>query len=190
MARAAILAGLVFARLPLLSTGQCIVTIAGPLSIEGTPATAQQLSGPTGVAVDVLNGGYVISDNSGHTLRRVWSNGTMTTILGTWRLNGAGVDGEAGINGTLLNGPGAIIPDGAGGFYFCDRGNNVVRRLLANGTVVRVAGNTTGRFTPSPNGDGPATSVSLNFPGALSLDSDGGLWIADSSRCEASVMGC
>ena len=176
------LSSVFFTALPLLSAGQCIVTIAGPLSVEGTPATAQQFVTVTSVAVDQVNGGYVVADNGGHTLRRVWPNGTMTTFLGNWKLSGASADGATDGNNTLLNAPSAVIPDNAGGFYFCDRSNNVVRRLYVNGTLVRVAGNTTARFTPSPDGDGPATTVTLNFPGALSLDSSGGLWIADSGK--------
>ena len=161
-----------------VSLGQCIVTVVGPLSIEGTPATAQQLVGPYGVARDSFNGGYLVSDFTGHSVRRVWSNGTMTTVVGRSRVAGAAVNGPTS-NATLLNSPAGIVEDGSGGFFFCDRANNVVRQFFANGTMVIAAGNTTGRFTP---GDGPATSATLNNPAVLFREPTGVLWICDMNK--------
>ena len=159
--------------------GQCIVTVAGTITaIDGVPATTQQLVGPYGVAVDTLYGGYVITEINGHTLRRIWPNGTTTTMLGIWRGSGAAADGPVS-NLTMLSNPSGIIPDGNDGYYIADRGNNVIRRLYANGTLIRIAGNTSGRFT---SGDGPATSGTLNAPNFLSLDSSGGLWITEQSK--------
>ena len=163
---------------PQHTVGQCIVTVVGPLSIEGTPATTQQISNPYGVAVDETNGGYVIADATGHTLRHTWPNGSMTTILGVWRQSGVAPDGPVS-SSTLLSTPTSVITDRAGGYIFCDRANAVVRRLYANGAMVRVAGNLTGRFFPQ---DGPATSIPLTSPSFLSLESSGGLWISDQGK--------
>jgi hypothetical protein len=162
-----------------LSLGQCVVTVVGPVSIEGSPATSQQLVAPYGATVDSINGGYLITDLNGHTVRRVWSNGTMTTVVGRYRIAGSAIDGPTS-NATLLNSPAGIVEDGSGGFYFCDRANHVVRRFYANGTMIIVAGNTTARFTP---GDGPGTSATLNVPSMLSRDpSRGTLWIVEQSK--------
>lgn len=169
---------LTFVAFPTLTSAQCIVTVAGPLSIEGSPATTQQIANPYGISVDETNGGYVLSDASGHTLRHIWPNGTMTTILGVWRASGLASDGPVSST-TLLSSPTSVITDKAGGYYFCDRGNFVVKRLFANGTMVRVAGNATGRFVAD---DGPATSTPLLAPTFLSLDSTGGLWISDQGK--------
>lgn len=102
----------------------------------------------------------------------------MTTILGVWRASGAASDGPIS-NTTLLNTPTGVISDNAGGYYFCDRSNAVVKRLFANGTLVRVAGNTTARFLAQ---DGPATTIPLTGPTFLFLESSGGLWISDQSK--------
>jgi hypothetical protein len=161
-----------------LSHGQCIVTVVGPVSVEGSPATAQQLAGPYG-ATAAHDGGYMITDGSGHTIRRLWPNGTMSTVVGTWRLSGySPVDGMANAS-MLLNTPAGIIQDGSNGYYFCDRGNSVVRRIFSNGTMVRVAGNSSARFIP---GNGPALDATLNQPSFLSLEPSGRLWISDMSK--------
>jgi hypothetical protein len=174
---------LAFVFLPRRIHAQCIVTIAGPLSIDGSPATTQQISAAVSAAADPLNGGYVVSDNGGHTLRRVFSNGTMTTITGTWRLTGTAVNGANIGSTTLISAPASIISDGSSGFYFSDRGNSLVWRLFSNGTMRRFAGNTTSRFTPGTAGDGKATSVTLNSPFGLANDLiKGGIWIADTLK--------
>lgn len=125
--------------------------------------------------MDDTNGGYVFSDAAGHTLRHTWPNGSMTTILGVWRASGVASDGPVSST-TLLNSPTSVITDGDGGYIFCDRGNAAVRRLYSNGTMVRIAGNLTVRFSGI---DGPATATPLTAPSFLSLESSGGLWISD-----------
>ena len=65
--------------------GQCIVTVAGPLKVEGAPATAMQLWGPQGVAPDGT-GGFYASDTLSNTVRHVFSpNWTMVTSAGQFR---------------------------------------------------------------------------------------------------------
>jgi hypothetical protein len=58
---------------PLVSTqnlvGACVATIAGPVLIEGQPATAVQLYAPYGLAVDLAGGIYCV-DQSASVVRR------------------------------------------------------------------------------------------------------------------------
>lgn len=165
-----------------LASAQCIVTVAGPLSIDGSPATTQQISAAYSAVADPANGGYIIPDNGGHTLRRIWPNQTMTTITGSWRNAGLAADGAILSGTTYLNSPSGIISDGAGGFFLADNRNALVWRLLSNGTLRRFAGNTTSRFIAGSVGDGIATAVSLVGPNGLALESsNGGVWIADTS---------
>lgn len=165
-----------------LVDSQCIITVAGPLSIDGSPATTQQISAAYSAVADPANGGYIVSDNGGQTLRRIWPNGTMTTITGIWRNGGLAADRAVLGNTTLVNTPSGIISDGGGGFFFADKGNALVWRLQSNATLRRFAGNTTSRFIPGSAGDGIATAVSLVGPTGLALDSsNGGVWICDTS---------
>lgn len=163
------------------ATAQCVVTIAGPIAVEGSPATSQTLSGVFGIATDGAQG-YYISDSSANRIMRLFPNGSMVTAMGLNR-NSGGSAGDGGW-GTLatLNGPSLLAPDGAGGVYIADKSNHIIRRLLANRTVVRVAGN----LTPGWTGDGgEATAATLRSPVGVAWDSvtaGGGLWISDTNK--------
>ena len=93
---------------------------------------------------------------------------SVTTILGT---------GVAGYSESQVNNPyGMTIgPDGA--LYFCDLGNQRVRRLnLATRRVTTVAGNGQKGY----RGDGgPAVDASLSAPHELAFDSKGDLYFAE-----------
>jgi hypothetical protein len=171
-----------FSQLLSIATAQCVVTIAGPLSIEGSPATTQQISAAYSALADLNTGGYIVVDSGGHTLRRISPNGTMTTLTGMFRNSGLPAEGAVLGNTTFLNAPAGIISDGGSGYFLADKNNFLVWRILSNGTLRRYAGNTTSRFILGALGDGLATSVPLVGPSGLSLDpSNGGVWIADTS---------
>jgi uncharacterized protein (TIGR03437 family) len=81
----------------------------------------------------------------------------------------------------------SVAADAKGNVYFASADLNSVFRLDANGTVIRIAGNTIAGFT----GDGgQATNAQLNLsvsvavgsPGGLALDSAGNLFIADTGN--------
>jgi sugar lactone lactonase YvrE len=101
-------------------------------------------------------------------LSRAASAATVSTLLGT------GVPGDSD---TQVNNPYgmAIGPDGA--LYFCDLGNNQVRRLdLKSKRVTTVAGN--GKAAYAGDG-GPATEASLRAPHELTFDKRGILYFAE-----------
>lgn len=163
-----------------LAAAQCIVTIGGPISVGGSPATSQQFVSPFGVASDG-SGGWYISDTAGQVLRRALANGTMSVVLGT-PLRAATVPllGEGGPGtSTFLLSPYNLGSDGAGGVFVADQGQHIIRRLCANGTSLRVAGNT----TSGSSGDGGlAIYARLNFSAGVAGDPSGGVWIADSGK--------
>jgi streptogramin lyase len=93
---------------------------------------------------------------------------TVSTFIGT---------GKPGASETEVNNPyGMVIgPDGA--LYFCDLGNQLVRRLdLKTKKVTTIAGNGKGAYS----GDGgPAVEASLRAPHELVFDKRGDLYIAE-----------
>jgi uncharacterized protein (TIGR03437 family) len=93
---------------------------------DGGPATAAQLRSPVGIALDA-SGNLYIADTGNHRVRRVASDGTITTIAGT------GMPGYSGDGGPALsaelNEPAGIVVDAAGGIYVADRANSRVRKL-------------------------------------------------------------
>ena len=75
--------------------------------------------------------------------------------------------------------PKGLAADAAGDLYFCDSGNNRVRKVDVNGTITTVAGNGTLGFS----GDGGlAKNAQLNQPSGLALDGAGNLYVADTGN--------
>jgi len=157
-----------------------IVTVAGSgtggYSGDGGPATAAELNGPGGVAVDA-HGDLFIVDNGNDVIREVNGNtGDIATVAG----NGAfGYSGDGGpATAAELNGPGGVAVDAQGDLFIPDYGNDAIREVnLSTGVITTVAGNGTAGYS----GDGgQATAAELNAPSSVAVDAHGDLFIADS----------
>lgn len=157
---------------------QCIVTAAGAVNIEGGMATALVLSLPQAAPPDPSGTFVLIAEADNHVIRRVQlSNGTLSTVVGQFRRPGYGGNGGPATS-ALLDYVTCLLPDGSGGYLFCDFNNNAIRRLLANGTVVAAFG--VGNV-PGYSGDGgPASLARMDGPTSMSSDGFGGFLIADS----------
>ncbi|MFE6719138.1 RICIN domain-containing protein [Streptomyces albidoflavus] len=155
-----------------------ITTVVGSAtsttSGDGGLATAARLSRPTGVAVD-NDGNLYIADNGGHRVRRITTDGKISTIAGTGTANFAGDGGPA--TSAQLRTPYGVTVDDEGNLYIADRGNHRIRKVTAaDGKISTIAGTGSANF----GGDGgPATSAQLNNPFATVVDSTGALYIAD-----------
>ena len=154
-----------------------ITTVAGTglagYSGDGGRATQAQLNQPTGTAIDAT-GNLYIADAANNRVRKVSPWGIITTAIGT---GSAGYSGDNGLASLArVNHPAGVTFDKSGNLYLADSNNRVVRRMSTNGIITTVAGNGTGGFS----GDGgPATSAQLSWPLDVTLDSSGGLLIAD-----------
>ena len=150
--------------------------IAGPPGAETGVGINQNLSGPQGLAID-SSGALLIADSGNNRVRRLTSDGTITTIAGT------GVSGYTGDGGpavaATLRAPTGVYVDSAGNIYISDTSNYRIRRVDPSGNISTVAGNGSAGY----NGDGsPATNYSLNGPSALVSTSACSVAIADSSN--------
>jgi sugar lactone lactonase YvrE len=164
-----------------------ITTVAGigysGFSGDGGAATNARLSSPDGVAFDAA-GNLYISDFLNNRIRKVSTNGLITTVAGNAG-NGYAYSGDGGpaTNASMVH-PGGVALDAAGNLYIADTGNNRIRRVGTNGIITTVAGN--GPSFPSPGsyaGDGgTATNASLYSPEGVALDPFGNLYIADSGN--------
>lgn len=74
---------------------QCIVTIAGPLAIPGSPATSQQLVQPSGIVSDGASG-WFFADVGSDTIQRIWANGTTVVVMGIPRSLSTTIPGDGG----------------------------------------------------------------------------------------------
>jgi RHS repeat-associated protein len=162
-----------------------INTVAGGGSNtgDGEKATEAYLAGTTGVAV-AADGTFVISDTNAQTIRKVKSDGTITTIAGTGAFCSSPTspcgDGGLATLAQLANPQHlAIGPDGS--VYIADIQDRRVRKVDPSGIITTVAGN--GQqcsVTTSPCGDGgPATQASVTNPAGVAVAPDGSLYIAD-----------
>ena len=119
-----------------------ITTIAGTgkesYTGDGGPATQATMNNPVSLAVDPA-GNIYISDQGNNVVRKVDTNGVMSTVAGNG-LVGAGGDGGPAKNAEFYN-PAGLALDAANNLYITDVGNNKIRMLLTNGTITTIAGN-------------------------------------------------
>lgn len=166
---------------------------------DGGPATEAEFSA---LGVDVTDDGTVyIADTFNHRVRRVATDGTVTTVVGTGDQGRRGDGGPA--TNARLNFPSdlAVAPDDT--LYIADTGSNRVRRVTPDGRIDTVAG------LPNPPGDSlieveegtslgtllrgvadnlepfndvPATTAQLVGPHSVVIGPNGDLYVADAIR--------
>ena len=169
-----------------LSTG-VITTDAGNYS-DGAgytgdtgPATAAELNGPTGVAVDSSGDLLFIADAGNNVVREVTRDGTISTLAGNSVCGFSGNGGSA--DAAELNYPMGVAVDASGDVFVVDSGNQVVREVsdktvptvtLSSSASSSVYGQAlTFSATVSSSGGTPSGNVAF-FDGATYLGS--GAW--------------
>ncbi len=159
-------------------------------------ATSAKLLGPVGVVLDASGkrsrslfthqksndltpiGNSYISDSGNFRIRKITaSTSVITTIAGTGTTGYTGNGGAA--TSATIRGAIGINLDTSGNVYFCDFGNNAIRKItVSTGIITTVAG--TGSTIGGYSGDNvQATSATLNGPHDVVLDGYGNLYISD-----------
>ena len=141
---------------------------------DGGPATQATLSCPHSVAVDAA-GNLFIADSANHAIRKVDTNGVITTVAGTGGKLGDTGEGGPGTHARIF-GPKGIIFDRQGNLIIADSGNDKIKKLDLAGIITTIAG------TGSPGGagdGGPATRAQLDEPRTLALGLDGTLYVTE-----------
>jgi len=126
---------------------------------------------PTGLAIDSTNNLYVC-DSGNSTIRKITSDGTVTTIAGTAGTAGT-VDG-VGL-AAQFNSPQSLAVDKDGNLFIADAGSNAIRKItLPAGVVTTLTG------TTPEDLDGVGTNAHFNYPTAVVVDdTNGKLYISD-----------
>ncbi|QPJ63197.1 MAG: hypothetical protein G3M70_15470 [Candidatus Nitronauta litoralis] len=154
-----------------------ITTVAGnglpEFTGDGLKAVEASLHFPSDIACQ-NNGGLIFSDRSNSRIRKVDTNGIITTIAGMGEPDFGGDYGMA--TEALLKYPFGVELDAKGNLYIADRGNNRIRMVRPDKTIVTIAGDGNHFFS----GDyGPAPRASLAYPTDVVKDEEGNLYIAD-----------
>lgn len=160
-----------------ISTNGAVTTLAGllgtPSCADGSGSTAR-FDSPTGLALGP-DGALYVSDTGNHTIRRVTTNGDVTTLAGSAG-NADYADGPATV--ARFNQPLGLSVAADGTVFVADSGNHLIRVIATNATVSVLAGN------PETFGsaDGTGTNAFLNNPVGLALAPDGSLFVSDANN--------
>jgi len=142
----------------------------GRFTSPDVPGSPAQFSGPNGVAVDDAGDVYV-ADTFGHVIRKVSSDGTVTTL--------AGVAGQPGnVDGTGSSAhfyfPIDVAVDPAGNVYVAE-GGHIIRKVTRDGVVTTLAG----LAYQSGSADGTGSAARFFEPHSITVDSAGIVYVAD-----------
>lgn len=138
------------------------------------PATAAQIDNPFGV-IRGPDGAIWFCEYTGHRIRRVAPDGTISTIAGTGTKGYSG-DGGPALQATF-NLPHELRFDSKGDLYVVDMTNHAVRKIdLKTKVITTVAG--TGVAGYSGDG-GPGVKAQLKQPHSIQFGPDGHLYICD-----------
>jgi hypothetical protein len=143
---------------------------------DGGAATNAALYQPSDVTLDRYGNMY-IADLQNDCIRKVDTNGIITTVAGTGSVGYAGDNGPA--TNATLDEPFGVATDAYGNLFISDRDNNCVRQVDTNGVITTMAGNGTAGYS----GDGgSASNANLYHPERLVADNLGNLFVADSGN--------
>ncbi|MFN0112869.1 MAG: Ig-like domain-containing protein [Blastocatellia bacterium] len=155
-----------------------LLTVAGTgtngFTGDGGQAISANISRAIRMTFDAA-GNLYFADFNNHRVRRVATNGVITTIAGN------GTAGFSGDNGPAisaqLNGPLGVALDKSGNLLIADGANNRIRRVNLGTNVITTAA---GTGDTGFNGDGgPATSARISGPENVFVDKDNNIFIAD-----------
>jgi gliding motility-associated-like protein len=158
-----------------VNTSGTITTVVGNgtpgFSGDGGPAIASQLGGPYAVVFD-NTGNMYIPDLGNSRIRKVSTNGIITSIAGNGTMGYSGDGGQAA-NAQLYY-PWSIAIDNANNIYIGDAGNYVIRKIDPAGIISTFAGN--GSYGNTGDG-GPAISAELGEIGTVAVDNSGNVFV-------------
>ncbi|MGB6012424.1 MAG: RHS repeat-associated core domain-containing protein [Desulfobacterales bacterium] len=142
---------------------------------DGGPALEAELGTYMEFTIDA-SGNVYLTDGTKNSIRKIDSDGIITTIAGGNKKEAYSGDGGPAVR-AKLNSPDDIESDADGNLYFIDGGNCVVRKIDTQGIITTVAGNGTCGYS----GDGgPAIDATLEDPDGIALDSAGNIYTIDS----------
>src|SRR5262249_22681966 len=111
------------------------------------------------------SGNAFVADTFNHTIRKIASDGTVTTFAGVAGSSG-NVDSASGT--PRFNNPRGVAVDGSGNVYVADTGNNAIRKITSAGVVSTLIANTD-----------VIAGVTLSGPEGVAVDASGNIYVGD-----------
>jgi sugar lactone lactonase YvrE len=151
-----------------------VTTIAGKAGLPGFingVGTAAQFDEPTGIAVD-LSGNIYVADTQNSAIRKINSNGQVTTFASDFPSE---IVGPNGMDYVSLSNQFGIATDTAGNVYVANTIYSVVVKITPTGIFSLVAG------IPDHSGstNGPSAQATFAYPSMLAVDNSGNIYVGD-----------
>ncbi len=140
---------------------------------DGGPASLSSLNRPSGLALGP-DGSLYVADTGNYRVRRLYPDGTITTVAGTGTYGSSGDNASA--TEAKLSDVSDVAVDVDGTIYIADTLNNRIRRVSADGKIDTLAG--TGVYGYYGDG-GDASKATLARPTGVAITSGQQLYITD-----------
>lgn len=133
------------------------------------PAAQARWSDPWGIAIDAHGAMYVADAGGSNRIRRIASDGVVSTLAGGREGFADGIGAAA-----MFHTPSGLALDKAGNLFVADTGNHAIRKVTPQGAVTTLAGTGTAGWR-----DGPAAQAQFNGPIGVAVDAAGKVYVAD-----------
>ena len=146
---------------------------------DGGPAAQAQLANPAGLAIDAA-GNLFIADTLNNRIRKVDTNGNITTVAGS---EDPGVPAFGGDNGLATSArlafPGGVAVDQNEDLFIADTSNGLVRRVDGTTQIITTYAGSQTAAAGCPSG--AATGAGFAQPVGVAVDTTGNVFIADAN---------
>jgi sugar lactone lactonase YvrE len=159
------------------------------LGYQNGPALSSEFYAPAGQAFDA-QGNLYVADFGNSVIRKITPAGVVSLYAGQPGYAGYrnGESDSAHLQSStdslsLFNNPQGIAVDAAGNVFVADRGNNVIREIVANGHVKTIAGNPIKGFI-----DATDELAFFSGPTGVAVDSKENVYVTDAGNSALRVV--
>jgi streptogramin lyase len=148
-----------------------VTTFAGSTEgFENGASTTAKFGEMYGMVTDA-SGNVYIADYANNAIRKIATNGQVSTFVGGTSGDEDGIGTEA-----QLRGPVDITIDASGNFYIAEYAGHRIRKVTAQGSTSILAGSPT---AASGTDDGTGTSAYFSNPLGVTVNTDGNIYVTD-----------